>query len=207
MTRMKRSEYERLKKQIEDDYRRKIDALETVWQMVSSTTKTADVGNGSSHFAKLISDLIDRLPDSFTVREVEAKLAETPGISVNRSTVSHTLKRMSMEQSKIRISYAGAGKRPTLYERVISSPYRAAPRQTDAVVGELKALVQQRRLSIPKLKLEVLQGKYGVDFVRDLSDGQMSQLRAEIMSGALDSLAEEQDHTEEGIREQQTSQS
>ncbi len=188
---MKRSEYERLKKLIEDEYRRKLDALEVVWQMVATSAKPPVPGDGSSHFAKMIGDLIDRLPARFTVKEVESHLASmTQGAPINRSTVSHALKRMSVDQSKIRVSAVGAGKRPTVYERVAPKANGGHLRQGDPVVDELRELVQGQKIILSRFKLEVLRARYGVEFVRDLSDEQVGQLREELKSGSLASLAE-----------------
>jgi hypothetical protein len=181
---MKRSEYERLKKQIEDDYRRKLDALEVVWQLVAPSGKPSENGDRSertTQFATIIGDLIDRLPEQFTVKDVEAHLEKTQGSPVNRSTVSHTLKRMSVDKQRIRVGQVGTGKRATIYEKV--------GRQNDAMVDEIRELVQAQKLDIGRFKVEVLRNTYEVDLVRQLSDEQAVELRGQLVSGALAYLA------------------
>jgi hypothetical protein len=114
-------EYRRLRQQIEDDAKRKIDALDMVWQMVQgasnghSARSDAPIKRGT--IDNLIRRVIPLIEGTFTPRTVMALLQQQPhtGVDLNRSSVSSALKRLA-DENVITLVEGGKGKRPSIYE-------------------------------------------------------------------------------------------
>lgn len=118
---MTEREYNKLKQQLEDDYREKLQAVETVWVMSNSLA-----GNGTGkrvtkgELVHAVESALENLPQQFTVADLERHLLDTnPELAkaTQRSSMSGCLRRLS-EDGAIAIAEAGKGKRATRYEKV-----------------------------------------------------------------------------------------
>jgi hypothetical protein len=123
---MNEREYLRLKGLAEVEFRRKIEAIETVWRMTgSNTSKNGAKSEGGSvakgSLQKAIRYAIDLLSGEFTVRDIEDKMrASDPafGAKIKRASLSAALKRIADDDKKIQLTEAGRGKRPSKYKKV-----------------------------------------------------------------------------------------
>lgn len=115
-------EYLRLRRQIEDDAKRKLDALDLVWKMMRDPTngvRSDDDANPVKRGAidASVREVLPQLNGVFGPREVRAcveKKNPTLAGQVNRSTVSSALRRLA-EEGLITVVQHGKGKRPTRY--------------------------------------------------------------------------------------------
>jgi hypothetical protein len=115
-------EYQRLRRQIEDDAKRKLEALELVWQMMrdprngpASDDDVNPVKRGAIDAA--VRRVLPHLSDIFDPRDVIEKVEESePELAglVNRTTVSSALRRLA-EEDRLDVVEQGKGKRPTRY--------------------------------------------------------------------------------------------
>ncbi|HWB08802.1 MAG TPA: hypothetical protein VG826_06250 [Pirellulales bacterium] len=131
---MNEREYQRLKKHIEDDYRKKLDALEVVWALASGLDgpgkakaekddRDEEEGEPRGVLASVEAVLVG-VPEIFTTKDVESQFGESN--APERSSISHALKRMTRE-GKLEIAEAGKGQRPTKYRRVVTTEKAPQP--------------------------------------------------------------------------------
>jgi hypothetical protein len=99
---MKENEYLKLKRQIQAEYQKKLDALEMVWKMAKEETKKEWAGKGKAdghgELLKAVQDSIAAFTGDFNVRDVEEKMKEMhPSIAsrTKRSSISTVLKRLA----------------------------------------------------------------------------------------------------------------
>jgi hypothetical protein len=116
-------EYERLKVEAAAEYRRKLEAIETVWRMSGGASQNdADaqattLGKGSLHQA--VKNAVQVISGEFTHRDVEKQIqVSDPAIAakVKRPSLSSALKRLADEKEIVLVS-AGRGKRASKYRR------------------------------------------------------------------------------------------
>lgn len=127
-TRMNFREYQRLKAEAQAEYRRKIDAIETVWKLSGGVATTppgesrqngVGIPRGSlQHAVRAASEL---LVGDFTHRDVQNQIATTDPafaaqIKDKLASISGCLNRMAEERLLILVE-RGAGKRPSRYRR------------------------------------------------------------------------------------------
>lgn len=113
-------EYRRLRQQIEDDYRRKIDALEIVWKMSADTTNGVSRSDGPikrGTIDTLVRSVISRMTGTFSPRDVMDEIHRTPDVPVgiSRSSVSSALKRLA-DEDLLYVVEVGKGKRASRYK-------------------------------------------------------------------------------------------
>ena len=113
--------YLRLKKQIEDEARRKLEALNTIWEMARTTAKRSDrlPGNGMMAKGALIKAVRQALPavrGNFTVKNIKEHLeSDHPElVPLKRASLSSVLKRLE-EAGEVQLVHRGKGKAATLY--------------------------------------------------------------------------------------------
>ena len=120
---VKEREYLRLRRQIEEDYRRKIEALETVWKLSQPSKNSASPeSEGAPRPSRgtvdaLVRGVLPDLGEVFRPRDVMERLHVKHPDSKRfllRSSVSSTLRRLVGEQ-KIEVVEQGSGKRPSRY--------------------------------------------------------------------------------------------
>ena len=136
---MHEREYAKLRKQIEAEYRRKLDALDIVYELSGGPANgvpSTGTAIGKGVLAKAVRAAVDRQPDSFTVRDIENRIIEMrPELrkSINRTSISSALKRLAKD-SHIVTRKVGRGKRATVYSG-----------QTDLLVPGTEEVVVLRR--------------------------------------------------------------
>jgi hypothetical protein len=120
---MNEREYNRLKSEIEAEYRRKLDALELVWKMSNSSrngTQAIQAVNGvvgKGRLLKAVRHSLTELRGDFTLHEVENQIRlvnPTLAATIKRPSLSSALKRLAKEGVIIVVS-VGAGKKPSKY--------------------------------------------------------------------------------------------
>jgi hypothetical protein len=123
---MNRKEYERLKADAQNEYRRKLEAIETVWKMTDGRNgASADVSSsesvGKGTLQEAVRNALPHIGGDFTLRHVynqivldDPVLAEK--IKDKMPSVSGALKRMADDKELILVE-AGSGKRPSKYRR------------------------------------------------------------------------------------------
>jgi hypothetical protein len=119
-------EYERLKAKAQADYRRQLEAIETVWKMSGGIVEngakpqqTNGIEKGS--YQRVIRIALDTVPKEFTVRDVfNAIKVSNPdfaeSIKDKIPSLSGALKRMEKDKELVLIE-TGSGKRPSKYRR------------------------------------------------------------------------------------------
>lgn len=120
---MNEREYNRLRSEIEGEYRRKLDALDLVWKMANSSrsgTQAAQAVNGVVGKGKLLRAVRHALTDlhgDFTLRDVESQIRTvnpTLAATIKRPSLSSALKRLAKEGAIVLVS-VGTGKKPSTY--------------------------------------------------------------------------------------------
>jgi hypothetical protein len=128
-------EKERLKQQAELEYRQRLVAIDSVWEMAQKIGLTngvlsAPLGKtnrvhriraknaGRGHLLKAVRKVIKTIDQPFTSLTVfDAIQKEFPGLAVKRSSLKGTLKKL-YETEELAIEREGRGRRPTEYKRV-----------------------------------------------------------------------------------------
>jgi hypothetical protein len=118
---MREREYLRLKRQIEAEYRQKMEALELVWKM---SGKVAGRPERIPRVAlqQLVRAFLDEAheahDDEFTVDEVFKYVRlQTPGVVLNRASLSGVLQRF-VRNGELELVSRGKGSKPSRYRRM-----------------------------------------------------------------------------------------
>jgi len=112
-------EYRRLLQQVEDEYRRKKDALEIVWKMTQTTSNGHSVGEARMKrgtIEGLVRDVLAHMRGEFSPREVIERINQMPNVpaELDRSSVSSALKRLA-DDGVLEVTEVGKGKRASRY--------------------------------------------------------------------------------------------
>jgi len=115
---MREREYLRLKRQIEAEYRQKLEALELVWKMsgkvVGRPERIARVA--LQQFVRAF--LAEAHDDEFTVDAVFRYVRQqTPGVVLNRASLSGILQRF-VRNGELELVSRGKGSKPSRYRRM-----------------------------------------------------------------------------------------
>jgi hypothetical protein len=128
---MDEREYGKLRKSLIDEFRKNLEALDRVWGLSNGTPPPVCGGDelaiaastsrqrSKGEIAALVLVAIENLPDKFSTRDVEAAIKEATDQPPERSSISHTLKRMEKD-GRLAIVVAGKGKRSTVYRKSAS---------------------------------------------------------------------------------------
>ena len=115
---MREREYLRLKRQIEVEYRQKLEALELVWKM------SGKVGGRPERLARVALQQFVRAffaeayDDEFTVDDVFRYVRQqTPGVVLNRASLSGILQRF-VRNGELELVSRGKGSKPSRYRRM-----------------------------------------------------------------------------------------
>ena len=118
---MNEREYNRLKSEIEADYRKKLDALDLVWKMSGGVSKNGSRGSNAiipkGSLLKTVRDILPHLQGEFSLHDVEDRIRNVnPGLAatLKRPSLSSALKRLESDHI-ISISTRGTGKRASKY--------------------------------------------------------------------------------------------
>jgi hypothetical protein len=116
---MHEREYKRLRATIEADYRKKIDALDLIYNMAGGSAIPSSNGNRSQvkgALAQGVVAAISQTTGDFNVRDLEESLRIMyPTLPVKRASLSNTLKRL--EGKEIEVVERGSGKRASVFRR------------------------------------------------------------------------------------------
>ena len=183
---MQEREYCRLKRQIQDDYTKKLEALDLVWSLSTGgqeppalspkDIQRAANGDGQS----TISQALAYMPEEFTTKDVCDWLA-TNASNVDRTTVSHSLKRMK----GLELIEIGRGKRSSRYRKTGAVEARITNGNHGALSSEaqhfeIKRLARLSGYEALKFRNEVLFVQYGVNRLGDLTSEQASEVIANL---------------------------
>jgi hypothetical protein len=117
-------EYQRLKLEAEAEYRRKLEAIETVWKLSGGENQSGNgqreqkVGKGD--LLRAVKSAAQVLPEGFTLREVEKHIQlSDPALAarIKRPSLSSALKRLAADK-QIAVVTTGIGKRASTYRKV-----------------------------------------------------------------------------------------
>ena len=195
---MNERDYLRLKRQFDDDYRQKLAALELIWQEVSGGKKppkepqdtsvsTAERGNSAAAVEDFVKQWVG---EPFSAKQVEAWITQVKGLSANRTTIIHKLRRM-VNDGQLNFVTKGSGKRASLYATpeslgvppgivVIQSsdpmPEPQPEMATQEQVDLLRTLLADNSVSANTFREEVMKQEYGVERLRDLTSAQIEHL-------------------------------
>ena len=122
---MNERDYLRLKRQTEEECRRKLEALETVWEMAKKNASKEHAPLAEmverGDLREAILEAIHQITHDFTVEHVLAKIrAVDPalGEKAKSSSVSSALNRMV--PSDLELVLKGAGRKPSVYRKKVT---------------------------------------------------------------------------------------
>jgi hypothetical protein len=121
---MREKDYLRLKQQIENEYRQRMEALELVWKMAAKTQRPERLPRAAVQ--QFVRSFLDQWNgDQFSLDEVFNYVRQTaPNVVVNRGSLSRVLQRM-VSGGELELMSRGTGNRPSRYRRIQGAP-RAA---------------------------------------------------------------------------------
>lgn len=117
---MNEREYNRMKSEIEAEYRRKLDALDLVWKMSNANRNGTQVANpliGKGQLLKAVRQALPSIRGDFTLHDIENRIRvdnPTLAATLKRPSLSSALKRL-VKDGVIALVSVGAGKRPSKY--------------------------------------------------------------------------------------------
>ncbi|MGA2482038.1 MAG: hypothetical protein ABSF92_02845 [Candidatus Acidiferrales bacterium] len=119
-------EYRRLRAEAEAEYKRKLEAIETVWKMSGASTSNGTGASGSSMSRGALLDAVRAavklIPGGdFTIKEVAEQIEHSNSAlasRVKKASISGTLKRLA-DDKEIVVVALGSGKRASRYRRPV----------------------------------------------------------------------------------------
>ena len=121
---MNQREYNRMKAEIEADYRHKMEALELVWNMAGGASRNgaeaASTTLGKGTLLKAVRHTLADLSGDFTLHDVMKKISlNNPSLAakLKQPSLSSALKRLA-EDGIITLVSRGRGKRASIYRMV-----------------------------------------------------------------------------------------
>ncbi len=114
-------EYDRLKKQIEAEYRTSLDALERIWKLSRKQDASA-ASNGRGDLLAAVRQAVSEKHGIFNLREIEeAMKRRNSGMTIRRASLSSTLMRL-VEDGDLEVVEKGKGRMPSTYKQKTKSP-------------------------------------------------------------------------------------
>jgi hypothetical protein len=181
MARMNERDYLRLKRQFHEEYAKKLEALELIWQEASGGKKpprdSEESKGGAAATRGFLADAIAEFarshgPFDFSSKDFEDWLLKTKGHRANRTTVTHKLRRM-VNEGELALAERGSGKRASRYS------WLTLPKEipaSDVQIEELKRILIETNVDPVTFKSGVLQREFGVERLKELSSGQIEGL-------------------------------
>lgn len=123
---MNEREYRRLRREIEEDFRKKTEALDLVWQMAKPSASGESVSAGGRWSKGMVLDeirsVLKEMQETFGAKTVMEKVQErNPELAtLKRASFSSALRRLA-DEHEIELVTLGAGKRGSVY-RVAKMP-------------------------------------------------------------------------------------
>jgi hypothetical protein len=128
---MNQREYDRMKAAITAEYKRKLEALELVWQMAGgssmNTCASVTVRPRKGELQAAVREAVETLPQGFSVRNVEEAIRVLkPRLEgIKRASLSSALKRL-VTAGEIQVVTEGSGKRASTYRKAGDLRIKAA---------------------------------------------------------------------------------
>jgi hypothetical protein len=123
---MKRADYNRYRRDIEDEYKRKLDALDKLWAELGDSSVSGSDGVSSnasgvlSNRKSYVEEAIKSLKNGFTLRDIELWIREKyPTAIIQRAYISTVLSRLTGKV--VEIVSPKAGSVPASYRKIESS--------------------------------------------------------------------------------------
>jgi hypothetical protein len=126
---MDEKEYKRIRQDIEDAYRRQLEALDMVWAFEQHKNIAGVVGPAepssrllpAQSMTALVREVLPKLGERFSIWEIQKEIDKMyPGAQFKTNSLSGTLTRMH-QRKEILIVKKGEGTAPTIYKRNTSS--------------------------------------------------------------------------------------
>ena len=194
---MNDKEYLRLRKRLHDDHKRKLEALDLVWQMSNDCAPpkpqkphATNPKEGAertepeskSKTTQSVEEAVEAAGDRFSTKDIAKWIAEKLGTgAVERSTIPHSLKRMRT----IELLEKGQGKRPSFWRKLHTADVSEAAKpepSTQDQADDIKSLVKTRGVVPALFRENVLLGRFGVERLAQLTKGQADSLIMELKS-------------------------
>ncbi len=176
---MNERDYLRLKKQFADEYERKLQALELIWLESSGGKKPpkeqpegASVSRGNS--AAAVAEFVEQWDGKeFSAKQVEGWIKSAKGLSTNRTTIIHKLRRM-VNDGIIELAERGSGKRASVFVVPVkdAKPKLVDDKEIESFREHLKATNVD-----PSAFKELLQRDYAASRISQLNRDQFEKLR------------------------------
>lgn len=187
---MNERDYLHLKKQFADDYAKKVEALELIWQESSGGKKPPKEqveGNVTSGARGYLATALEDFYKSWGAKEFSAKnfedwLRRERNMHAHRTTVTHKLRRL-VNDGALGLAARGSGKRGSVYfwieaKRLADKPLDGSATEqpvTDEDVQAFKAMLLDRQAPIEEVR-RVLSEEYGVEKIIQLSRQKFEEL-------------------------------
>ena len=108
-------EYARLKKQIEEEYRANLDALERIWKMSKKQGLSAMANSKRGSLLIAARQAIAEKHGTFNLRDIEESIKRhNPDLPVRRASLSSTLLRL-LEDGDLEVVEKGIGRKASIY--------------------------------------------------------------------------------------------
>lgn len=122
---MREAEYKRLKGRIEEECRKKLEALELVWRMSNSTSQNGNQQGSMVTFGKgalqlAVRNALQEIKGDFTLHDIEKWIRtnnQSLAATLKRASLSGTLKRLEEKTHEVEIVSRGSGKRASTYRK------------------------------------------------------------------------------------------
>lgn len=113
------AQYKKLKEEIEQDYKKKKEALETLWSMYqkpggATASELGHSHNGGVPISDAIRKVLSGINGDFTVDDIQQGLKDHGIKGVERLSITNTLHRF-WRRKEIALSKKGQGRRPSTY--------------------------------------------------------------------------------------------
>jgi hypothetical protein len=108
-------EYDRLKKQIEEEYRTNLDALERIWKMSKKQSGTSPSNGKRGSLLIAARQAATEKHGTFNLRDIEESIKRHhPDLTVRRPSLSSTLLRL-VEDGDLEVVEKGIGRKGSIY--------------------------------------------------------------------------------------------
>jgi hypothetical protein len=109
-------EYDRLKKQIEEEYRANLDALERIWRMSKKQGGSAPSNGKRGSLLGAARQAVAEKHGTFNLRDIEDSIKRhNPDLTVRRPSLSSTLLRL-VEDGDLEVVEKGIGRKGSTYK-------------------------------------------------------------------------------------------
>ena len=115
---MKKSEYLKLKNQIEQEFLKKVEALEMVWEMSGGNDLEGIIPPARGGITVAVKKFVSDSASPFNIFDVENEVKKTKP-DARRVSVSTVLRRM-VQSNEIEIYKSGSGRTPHVFRKIVN---------------------------------------------------------------------------------------